>query len=88
MLPLENVRTILIVTIMLTILKIYSCFSGGSLYEPIMTLILFVYKLCSLKANQDNSINNIVCFKIFFLVLLIKAINPLISVSAALNRVK
>ena len=30
-LPLENVRTILIVSIMLTILTIYSCFSGGSL---------------------------------------------------------
>ena len=30
-LPLENFGTILIVSIMLTILKIYSCFSGGSL---------------------------------------------------------
>ena len=29
--PLENVQTILIESIMLTILKIYSCFSGGSL---------------------------------------------------------
>ena len=29
--PLENVWTILIVSIMLTILKIDSCFSGGSL---------------------------------------------------------
>ena len=29
--PRENVQTILIVSIMLTNLKIYSCFSGGSL---------------------------------------------------------
>ena len=31
MIPLENVRTILIESIMLTILKIYSCVSGGFL---------------------------------------------------------